>query len=114
MHRHIHPFSGAVAANMCPGCHSTVGNLHAPCCRFGPGVVGQPVRTAAVLPMRVRHKKTGNIYLFLGEVLDCTNARDGTRAALYLREGDPGAPTFVRELREFWEKFEPVEPTACL
>lgn len=109
MNNHILPFLGAVAGNMCPGCHATVGHAHAPGCQFGPGVVGQPVRTNKALPLTVRHKKTGNLYLFLGEVLDCTNARDGTRAALYLRVGDPGAPTFVRELREFWEKFEPIE-----
>ncbi len=105
----ILPFSGAVAANLCPGCHAMVGTKHAPGCRFGPGVVGEPRRPAQPLPLRVRHKKSGNTYLYLGEVLDVTNARDGTRCALYLREGDPGGPSFVRELREFWEKFEPVE-----
>lgn len=106
----IRPFLGAVAANMCPGCHAVVGNHHAPGCRFGPGVVGQTPRPAAPRTMRCRHKKSGRIYLFLGEVLDCTNSREGTRAALYLCEGDPGSPTFVRELSEFWAKFELVQP----
>lgn len=49
------------------------------------------------------HLKTGNIYnvLELGDVIDCTNSRDGTPVVVYYREGK----FFVRETKEFKEKF---------
>lgn len=53
----------------------------------------------------VRHKKTGNIYeRAVGTVIDCTNSRDGTECVLYMRDGK----LFVREAKEFAEKFEDV------
>lgn len=52
-----------------------------------------------------RHKKTGNIYeVSYMEVINCTNAQDGQIMVLYKR----GGKTFVREINEFKEKFEPV------
>lgn len=49
------------------------------------------------------HKKTGNIYQVIStDVIDCTNARDGTKMVLYTREG----LYFVREYKEFMEKFD--------
>jgi hypothetical protein len=56
-------------------------------------------------PALYRNKKTGQLYRALREVLDCTNARDGTTAILYERaQGSELA--FVRERSEFLEKFE--------
>ncbi|MCF0126011.1 MAG: DUF1653 domain-containing protein [Clostridia bacterium] len=57
-------------------------------------------------PTKYRHIKTGNIYLVLGTVLDCTNARDGNKMVFY--ENDKNQ-VFVRDLYEFLEKFEKVE-----
>ena len=49
------------------------------------------------------HLKTGNIYyvLELGDIIDCTNSRDGTHVKLYYRDGK----FFVRETEEFKQKF---------
>lgn len=60
-----------------------------------------------------RHRKTGNLYWKLTEVVDCTNSRDGTRAVVYCRALS-GVAQFVRELAEFEEKFErvPQDPTS--
>jgi len=77
--------------------------------KFASDVSDTIVRLADAPPaVPCRHKKTGNAYLFLGEVLDCTNSRNGTRAALYQRADDATQPMFVRELAEFWDKFELV------
>jgi hypothetical protein len=52
------------------------------------------------------HKKTGNLYRIVDEAVDATNARSGTRVVVYTRDdGTPG--TYVRDLQEFLEKFEP-------
>lgn len=59
-------------------------------------------------PLPVTHKKTGNPYLLLGVQSDCTNARDGTPVALYVRAETPNALPYPRDLAEFWEKFEPA------
>ena len=50
-----------------------------------------------------KHLKTGNIYqvLELGDVIDCTNSRDGTLVKVYYRDGK----AFVREAEEFKQKF---------
>lgn len=77
--------------------------------RFQPDRALDPIRLPAPpTPVPCRHLKTGNPYLFLGEVIDCTNSRDGTRAALYMPADDASQPTYVRELGEFWSKFEPA------
>lgn len=54
---------------------------------------------------KYRNKKSGEIYIVLGEVIDCTNERDGTICILY----NDGKKLFVREKKEFLEKFEKVE-----
>ena len=49
------------------------------------------------------HKKTGNIYHVLDvKAIDCTNVRDGVKVVIYYRDG----MFFVREKKEFDEKFE--------
>ena len=55
---------------------------------------------------RFLHKKTGNIYNYLGEVTDCTNKNGGeVLCVLYERNGK----LFIREKNEFFEKFEEVK-----
>lgn len=54
--------------------------------------------------MKVRHKKTGNIYLVIGEVINCTNDRDGQVMIVYLKD----ETLFVREKQEFFCKFEVI------
>jgi hypothetical protein len=54
---------------------------------------------------KYRNKKNGKIYIVLGEVIDCTNERDGTICVLY----NDGQKLFVKEKNEFFEKFEVVE-----
>lgn len=51
---------------------------------------------------KYRNKKNGKTYIVLGEVIDCTNERDGTLCILYTDE----KKVFVREKKEFLEKFE--------
>ena len=50
------------------------------------------------------HIKTGNTYqvLELGDVIDCTNERDGTKVKVYYKDGK----FFVREAKEFEKKFK--------
>ena len=36
--------------------------------------------------------------------MDCTNSRDGTKVIIYTQVG--GSQVFVRDLVEFYEKFE--------
>ena len=57
------------------------------------------------------HDKTGEVYILKNIVTDCTNATNGRFMALYRRLiGSPSevAHLFVRELREFEEKFTRV------
>jgi hypothetical protein len=54
---------------------------------------------------KYRNKKNGKVYIVLGEVIDCTNERDGTVCILYTDE----KKLFVREKNEFFEKFEKVK-----
>lgn len=53
---------------------------------------------------KYRNKKNGKIYIVVSEVIDCTNERDGTICILY----NDGKKLFVREKKEFLEKFEKV------
>lgn len=48
------------------------------------------------------HKKTGNVYEVLGEVINATNAQSGQKMFLYSRDGK----YYVREVEEFGTKFE--------
>lgn len=54
---------------------------------------------------KYRNKKNGKTYIALGEVIDCTNERDGTLCILCTDE----KKVFVREKKEFLEKFEVIE-----
>ena len=54
----------------------------------------------------VVHKKTGNQYYDLGEVINCTNAVDGQRMRLYM---NTNKQLFVRDVSEFHEKFDAQE-----
>lgn len=55
---------------------------------------------------KVRHRKTGNIYYIKGYVINTTNDCEDKSMVLYYH---PEHNTdFVREEKEFWEKFEEV------
>jgi hypothetical protein len=54
-----------------------------------------------------RHKKTGQVYRWLADGVDCTNSRDGTMVVIYCPD-DCEHTVFVREHDEFYEKFEIV------
>lgn len=58
---------------------------------------------------KYRHKKTGNIYLVFASAVDCTNSRDGTIVIVYRPAVTGNEHLYVREEREFYEKFEKVE-----
>lgn len=106
-----HPVPTAVAANMCPHCHETMGHPHkVGCLDFG-GQVGIPPvvpRQLFTAPVPATHKKTGNPYLYLRWVLNLTTGLTGQTLALYASECMTDVPLFVRELHEFWERFEPA------
>ena len=51
------------------------------------------------------HKKTGNVYFVVAEIIDCTNASNDRPMILYVNtEG----MLFCREKNEFFEKFMSV------
>lgn len=54
--------------------------------------------------MKVKHKKTGNIYKIVRAVTNATNNRDGEIMIEYTN----GKEFFVREAREFFSKFEVI------
>lgn len=104
----------AAAANLCPHCFASIGNYHAAGCPDGTGRVGMPDSTRLRDPIRIHpmpatHKKTSNPYLYLGLVLDMTEAHRGHSFALYASECKSDVPLFVRDLHEFWERFEPAK-----
>ena len=54
--------------------------------------------------MKVIHIKTGNVYVMEEqEAINATNDNDGQVMVVYRNEE---GHTFVREKREFWNKFE--------
>lgn len=57
-----------------------------------------------------RHKKSGQLYVAVCIVTNCTNAQDGERMVLYRKKLELTTPArwFTREIEEFLEKFEPV------
>lgn len=68
--------------------------------------------------MGYRHKKTGRLYDILAMGLDCTNSRADTKVVIYWRKRWwtriarallASGMVFVREGKEFSEKFEKVE-----
>ena len=57
---------------------------------------------------KYKHLKTGNIYeLIRDDVINCTNANDDQIMVLYKTERYPDK-IFVREIKEFKEKFKPL------
>ncbi|PJZ89861.1 DUF1653 domain-containing protein [Leptospira bandrabouensis] len=56
-----------------------------------------------------KHRKTGNLYLKLGEAKNCTNANDGQQMIYYCEYGKENPMSFVREKSEFLEKFEVMD-----
>lgn len=58
--------------------------------------------------MKYIHKKNGKIYRLLAAGTDCTNSRDGVAVAVYCPD-DNGQEIYVRERKEFEEKFELIE-----
>lgn len=103
----------AAAANLCPHCFASMGNYHAAGCPDGSGRVGMPDTARLRDPIRIQpvpatHKKTSNPYLYLGLVLDLTGTNRGHSFALYASECKSDVPIFVRDLHEFWERFEPA------
>jgi len=52
-----------------------------------------------------KNKKNGKTYLFLNEAINTTNENDGQIMVHYT----DAIEKFVREKKEFSEKFEPVE-----
>lgn len=57
---------------------------------------------------RYKNKKNGQTYIRLANGIDCTNVRDGLPVMVYCPE-DNGNSIFVRDEKEFYEKFELVE-----
>lgn len=55
-----------------------------------------------------RNKKKGTLYKVVGKCINCTNAQDGQLMIMYESLGDDNL-TFVREEKEFIEKFEKFE-----
>lgn len=53
----------------------------------------------------VRHNKTGSIYHVIQEIINATNANDGTTMILY---SNTQGRMYVREAEEFWEKFSSI------
>lgn len=51
------------------------------------------------------HKKTGNIYTLANFVLDTTNETEGRLMVVYHRNGLIDTNIYVREIKEFLEKF---------
>lgn len=51
------------------------------------------------------NKKTGKLYVIFDVCIDKTSERDGLPVIIY-RSVDVGSPLFVREKKEFLQKFE--------
>ncbi|EKJ85939.1 hypothetical protein CLV96_3165 [Leptospira meyeri] len=56
-----------------------------------------------------QHIKTGNFYLKLDEAKNCTNANDGQQMVYYCEYGKENPMKFVRDKKEFLEKFKMIE-----
>jgi hypothetical protein len=57
--------------------------------------------------VKYRNKKNGNIYIRDKNVINATNSNDGQVMVLYRKEEDYDN-WYVREISEFYEKFEKV------
>lgn len=54
------------------------------------------------------HKKSGEIYIKVGEATNTTNKDDGDNMIIYVSAED-WCLTFVREEKEFYDKFTELE-----
>lgn len=54
--------------------------------------------------MKFKNKKTGMIYTYIDEVINCTNEQDGQIMILYTKDD----MLFAREKEEFYNKFERI------
>jgi hypothetical protein len=56
------------------------------------------------------HKKTGDLYIAFGEIINDSNKNCGQVMVLYGKRGKamPALPSFAREKSEFLEKFEQI------
>lgn len=54
-----------------------------------------------------RNKKNHKECYIIGFAIDCTNARDGSRVVIY--KTDDALAIFVRDEKEFFEKFEALD-----
>ena len=70
--------------------------------------------------LRFKNKKTGDIYVFLANGIDCTNSRDGSKLVIYVKNvflmlilsflfSFIDYQIYVRDKDEFNEKFEPLK-----
>ena len=50
------------------------------------------------------HNKTNKVYAVMGKAVNCTNSQEGQTMVMYMA-GDFQGPMFVREIKEFVEKF---------
>lgn len=57
-----------------------------------------------------KNKKTGKTYKLLAYAIDATNERDGLPVIVYCPD-DNGNSIYVREEKEFFSKFEPIDPS---
>jgi len=57
--------------------------------------------------MKFRHKKSGNIYRLLAYGVCKTDAYDGAPLVIYCPDDD-GNTIYVRDEKEFFEKFEEI------
>jgi hypothetical protein len=59
-----------------------------------------------------KHKKSGRIYeVISNQVINATNSQDGQEMILYSgdKKDGSGKGIFVREAKEFYEKFEKID-----
>ena len=52
------------------------------------------------------HKKTGNLYILDDFAIDATNSTEGRIMVIYHKVDPKSIDLYVRELKEFLEKFE--------
>jgi hypothetical protein len=53
-----------------------------------------------------KNKKNGHLYKITDFVINCTNEQDGQYMVEYVKVSNNGHKVFVREIKEFYEKFE--------
>jgi hypothetical protein len=53
-----------------------------------------------------KNKKNGQLYKIIDFVINCTNEQDGQHMVEYVKVSNNETQVFVREIKEFCEKFE--------